>query len=111
MVDVVEATFNIGVQNIFALFVDIEKDGGHRIMGTAPRSETIAVGLKHGFPLGFESKLGYCLTCSVIHHGYAERPLLSFSWLGYPDPSERLRFPLAHSVRVNGFSQGQSSSR
>ena len=58
MVDVVEATFNIGVKHIFALVVDIKKDGCNRIMGTASRSETIAVGFKQGFPLGFESKLG-----------------------------------------------------
>ena len=54
MVDVIEATFNIRVQHIFVLFADITKDGGNRIMGTASWSEPIAVGFKHGFPLGFD---------------------------------------------------------
>ena len=107
----IEATLYICIEHIFALLFDIDKDCCDRIVGTASRSETIAISFKQGFPLGFESLLGYCLTCPVEHDGYSERPLLSFSWFWYPDTSERPGFPLAHPFRVNGFSQGQSSSR
>ena len=81
----IEATFDIRVKHIFALLVDITKDCCNRIVSTASRSETIAVGLKQGFPLGFQSVFDYCLTCPVEHHRYTKRPLLSFSWLWYPD--------------------------
>src|SRR2546426_5612959 len=110
MFDIIEATLYICIEHIFALLSDIDKDCCDSILGTASRSEPIAIGFKHGFPLGFESLLGYCLTCPVEHDGYSERPLLSFSWFWYPDTSERRGFPLAHPFRVNGFSQGQSSS-
>src|SRR5260221_14751632 len=111
MVDVIEAPFNIRVKHILALISYTIEDCCDSIGGTASRSEPIAVGFKQGFPLGFEGLFGYCLTCPIDHHGYAERPLLRLSWLGYPDTPERLRFPLAHPFRVNGFGQGQSSDR
>src|SRR5216683_5232068 len=107
MVDVIEATFNIRVKHIFALIAYIVENRCNRIVSTASRSETIAVGFKQGFPLGFEGLVGYCLTCPIDHHGYAERPLLSFSWLWYPDPSERLRFLLFHPFRVNGVNSDE----
>src|SRR5258708_39239927 len=109
MVDIIKTTFNIRIKHIFALLLDIKEDCCDSILGTASRSETIAISFKHGFPLGFESLFGYCLTCPVEHDGYSERPLLSFSWLGYPDASERLGFPLAHPFRVNSFNQGEST--
>ena len=111
MIDMIETAFNICIEHRSALLVEMSKDCFDRIMGTAPRSEPIAVSFKQSFPLGFESLLGYCLTCPVVHDGYAERPPLRFSWLGYPDTSERLWFLLRYPFRVNGFSQGQSSSR
>ena len=54
----IEATFDIRVKHVFALLVDITKDCCNRIVSTASRSETIAVGLKRGFPLGSRA----CLT-------------------------------------------------
>src|SRR5260221_893152 len=105
MVDVIEAPFNIRVKHILALISYTIEDCCDSIMGTASLSEPIAVGFKQGFPLGFEGLFGYCLTCPIEHHGYAERPLLSFSWLGDPDPSERLRCLPFHPVRSNRFCQ------
>ncbi len=104
MFDLIETPLYIGIEHIFALRSYSVEDCCDSILGTASRSEPIAIGFKQGFPLGFESLLGYCLTCPVEHDGYSERPLLSFSWFGYPDTSERLGFPLAHPFRVNGFS-------
>src|SRR5258708_6059627 len=98
MVDVIEAPFTIRVKHILALIAYTIEDCCDSIMGTASRSEPIAVGFKQGFPLGFEGLFGYCLTCPIEHHGYA-------------DPSERLRFLLFHPFWVNGFGQGQSSDR
>ena len=46
MVDVVETTLYIRVQNIFALETDIVEDCSSRIMGIASRSETVAIGLE-----------------------------------------------------------------
>src|SRR5260370_6708556 len=111
MVDVIEAPFTIRVKHMLALISYASEDCCDSSMGTGSRSEPIGVGYTQGFPLGFEGLFGYCLTCPIDHHGYAERPLLSFSWLWYPDPSERLRFLLFHPFRVNGFGQGQSSDR
>ncbi|GLV59303.1 hypothetical protein KDH_61300 [Dictyobacter sp. S3.2.2.5] len=58
MVDVVETAFNIRIKNIFALESNIAKDCSYRIMGTASRSETIAIDLKQGFPLRFKGGFG-----------------------------------------------------
>src|SRR6266566_6645658 len=83
MADVVETTFDIRVKNIFAPLVDVTKDCCNCIMSTASRSEPIAVGLKQGFPLGFQSLFGYCLTCSLEHHRHHHStlpPLTSHLW-------------------------------
>src|SRR2546421_1840536 len=110
MADVVETTFDIRVKNIFALLVDVTKDCCNCIMSTASRSETIAVGLKQGLPLGFQSLFGKCLHDSIEHHRYSERPLLCFPWFWYPDASERFWFPFRYPFRVNGLCQGESTS-
>src|SRR5260370_17819617 len=94
MIDVIEATFNIRIKHIFALIAYIVENRCNRIVSTASRSEPIAVGFKQGFPLRFEGWFGYCLTCPIEHNGYSERPLLTFSCLGYPAPSSRLGFLL-----------------
>ena len=55
---VIEATFDIRVQNIFVLPSEIVEEGSNRIMGIASRSEARAVGFQLGFPLWFESLFG-----------------------------------------------------
>src|SRR5260370_29649097 len=109
MIDVIEATFNIRIKHIFALIAYIVENRCNRIVSTASRSEPIAVGFKQGFPFGFEGLFGYCLTCPIEHHGYSERPLLSFSCLWHPAPSERLRCLLILTFRLNGCLRRQST--
>lgn len=55
---IIETTFTIRIEHIFALLLDIEEDCCDSILGTASRSETIAIRFKQGFPLGFESLFG-----------------------------------------------------
>jgi hypothetical protein len=52
------ATLSICIEHIFALRSYIVEDCCNSIVGTASRSEPIAIGFKQGFPLGFESLLG-----------------------------------------------------
>ena len=48
MVDVIKATLEIGIQDIFCLFVDLYIDGSDGIMTGTSRAKPIAVNLSEG---------------------------------------------------------------
>src|SRR5262245_50225875 len=72
LIDTVEAVFDVGLQDIFGLFVEARRESCNRIMAGASWSEAVAIGFEFGFPCGFEGKFGHCVPCAVLHNGDAQ---------------------------------------
>ena len=111
MRDVIEAAFNVSIQDIFVLAVNFLKDGFDSIMASSSRSESITIGFKFGLPFRLQGLLDQRLVGSVAYDGNAQRALFQLAWFGYPDPANRLCFPLSLSLRVKLCCQGQSFHR
>ena len=65
MIDVIEASFDVGIQHLFALEADHHADGFDGIMGPASWSKPVAVGFELGFPLRFQREFDQGLTRSI----------------------------------------------
>jgi len=70
MVDPLKALGNIRVENILGFLVDTAKDSFDRVMGRATGSEPEAVGLKPGFPFGFQCLFDQSLCGPVVERWY-----------------------------------------
>jgi hypothetical protein len=82
MVDIVEGSFQIGVQDIFVLLLDRIEEGFDSIVTGASWSEPVGIGFKASFPFGLKGEFGKMLPCPLSHDGNAQRTLLGLSRLG-----------------------------
>src|SRR5689334_10135690 len=108
MRDMIKTTLDISIQDILALSADFQEDRFDRIMATAPRSKAVTIGLKAGFPFGFQGLLDQRLVSAVLHDGDTKRALLRLAGFGNPHPSDRLGLDSLQVIRVKQFSQSQA---
>jgi hypothetical protein len=89
--DVVEATTDIRIKNVYILAVDRLVDGFDSIMTGASWSESVTVWLEFCLPFRFQTQFYQCLVCSVGDDGDTEGPSFRLSRFRSPYPSGRLR--------------------
>ena len=94
MVDVIERTFDIGIQDILGLVSDGDKDSGDGIMTGTPRAKSVAVWLEIAFPFWLKRKFDEGLVRSCFHNGNTKRTLFHLPWLRNVNSSHRLGFLL-----------------
>src|SRR5579859_6432407 len=111
LVDVVEATLDIGIIHKLRFVSNSEKDCSYGIVTGPSGSKPIAIGFKHCFPLGFECHLCEGLFRAFSHRWDAKRSLFGFSWLWYPDSTNGSGFVLSPVFWVDAFGHGKASFR
>ena len=111
MIDVVEASRYVGVEHVFGFVLDSAKDSFDRVVTGASGAKTVAVRLKHGFPLGFHGEFCEGLPRPLIHGGNTQRAFLFLARLWDIDPSDWFGSRLRPVVWVNVLGQGQSVLR
>jgi len=111
MTDVIECSFDIGVQDILGLVSDDNKDRSDRIMTGTSRAKSVAVGFEFAFPCWLKRKLDEGLLRPCLHHGNTKRALFRLPWLRNVYSSHRLGFLPLPLVRVNVFNHDKSKFR
>ena len=82
MVDVVEASLDIGIEHKFGFVSDALKDSSDRVVTRASWSKAVAVGFKDRFPWGFYGEFRQGLP-RAFHHGWnTQWPFSSLPGLG-----------------------------
>jgi hypothetical protein len=69
--DVIEGSFELGIEDIFLLLLGRIEDGFDSIMTGTSWSEPIGIGFKSGFPFWLKGEFGEMLPCSFFHDGNA----------------------------------------
>ncbi len=111
MVDVIKAPFQIGVQDVFCLVVDLDIDGRDSILTAASRTQAIGIWLEFCLPYWFQSQFDASLMRSRFHDRNPSRTFFELAWFRDRPPSHRLGFDLLPGLWVNAFSHCTSSSR
>src|SRR5581483_11370726 len=95
--NMIERSFDLSIKHIFGFAFDRVEDGFSRVVTGASGAIAVAVGFKACFPFGFQSPFSKGVLTPLNPRWNAQRALLSFSWLWYPNPAYReglLLFPV-----------------
>jgi hypothetical protein len=113
MIDAIETFSDIRVKDQFGSPVMKDGENGfHGVMATATRSETIRVRLKDRLPFWFQCQFGQHLLGAVVHNWDTQRSLLSLTWLGKPNPTNREGHPIeADALSETKFACGSASNQ
>jgi hypothetical protein len=91
-VDVLEAAFDIGIQDVLVLAADVQMDSQERIVAGATRAEAVAVRFEARFPLWLQREAGQGLVGSIEQHRNTQGPeLVGLAGLGDEHATDRLR--------------------